>query len=89
MTKGLRHSMIGRGRALKKQEAFLGSYVCARCACPSQTESNREMFGLVGAVTLLVQWSGSLLRKTVEGVREAPRKRAFVYPNGTRVIIPA
>ena len=81
--------MIGRGRALKKQEAFLGSYVCARCACPSQTESNREMFGLVGAVTLLVQWSGSLLRKTVEGVREAPRKRAFVYPNGTRVIIPA
>ena len=47
------------------------------------------MFGLVGAVTLLVQWSGSLLRKTVEGVRVPPRKRAFMYRNDTRVIIPA
>ena len=36
--------------------------------CALQTDSNREMFGLLGAVTLLVQWSGSLLQKTVEGV---------------------
>ena len=47
------------------------------------------MVGLVGAVTLLVQWSGSLLRKTVEGVREAPRKRPYIYHKGARVIIPA
>ncbi len=47
------------------------------------------MFGLVGAVTLLVQWSGSLLRKTVEGVRAVPPERAFIYRNDTRVIIPA
>ena len=36
VTKIRRRSMTGRGRclllALKKQEAFLGSYVCARCA---------------------------------------------------------